>query len=354
MKKNLTKKLMLSVLTLAFAVVSLGASTFAWFTIGGTSQSASFEASVKGGEGLDIAVTLPGVAPTEWFAAGKLPDGYVNNIIAQNAGVESIEKFNFDAVTPAAALAQATGTNNVFNSLSIQEDVTAPKVASTDTGYVAFDIHFQLSDKTSATAYKLYISNLDITGTSAAWKNDTTFKLNDTTEIGLVDCYYNVLAASRIALFAETDGTNNGNLGVYEQAAKGSTPVGSDTGYNTTGFATMKAAVADDPSTDGVDESAPAEYYGALGYFNKKAQQQWQPDTEKNTVEGTYDAFSVAVEAADISGASTVTISVLVWIEGWDAECLNAIFSQKLTVDMAFQLYQNKGTTGSPDWQPMA
>ena len=33
MKKNLTKKLMLSVLTLAFAVVSLGASTFAWFTV---------------------------------------------------------------------------------------------------------------------------------------------------------------------------------------------------------------------------------------------------------------------------------------------------------------------------------
>ena len=39
MKKNLTKKLMLSVLTLAFAVVSLGASTFAWFTDSVTSAN---------------------------------------------------------------------------------------------------------------------------------------------------------------------------------------------------------------------------------------------------------------------------------------------------------------------------
>ena len=57
MRKNLTKKLFLSVLTLAFAVISLGASTYAWFTMSKNAQINAFEAEVQAGEGIEIAVT---------------------------------------------------------------------------------------------------------------------------------------------------------------------------------------------------------------------------------------------------------------------------------------------------------
>ena len=57
MRKNLTKKLFLSVLTLAFAVISLGASTYAWFVLSESASVQSFSGTVSAGEsGLEIAV----------------------------------------------------------------------------------------------------------------------------------------------------------------------------------------------------------------------------------------------------------------------------------------------------------
>jgi hypothetical protein len=58
MRKNLTKKLFLSVLTLAFAVISLGASTYAWFVLSEDANVEAFSGTVQSGtSGLEIAVT---------------------------------------------------------------------------------------------------------------------------------------------------------------------------------------------------------------------------------------------------------------------------------------------------------
>ena len=58
MRKNLTKKLFLSVLTLAFAVISLGASTYAWFTMSKEANVDKFTGKVTSTEsGLEICAT---------------------------------------------------------------------------------------------------------------------------------------------------------------------------------------------------------------------------------------------------------------------------------------------------------
>ena len=33
-----------------------------------------------------------------------------------------------------------------------------------------------------------------------------------------------------------------------------------------------------------------------------------------------------------------VTVSIYVWLEGWDGECMNAIFNQILSTTMSFRI----------------
>ena len=56
MRKNLTKKLFLSVLTLAFAVISLGASTYAWFVGMKTVNVSSFDVEIAAIDSLSLSL----------------------------------------------------------------------------------------------------------------------------------------------------------------------------------------------------------------------------------------------------------------------------------------------------------
>ena len=103
MKNKLTRKLMLSAFTLLFAVISLGASTYAWFTMSTEAEVEAFEAQVIGGEGFDIAVTARGGDKTgvTWYN-GILPTEAINAIIADD--------FKFDACTPLNATLTSSET----------------------------------------------------------------------------------------------------------------------------------------------------------------------------------------------------------------------------------------------------
>ena len=58
MKNKLTRKLMLSAFTLLFAVISLGASTYAWFTMSKDATIQAFQGTVTSGtSGLEVAIT---------------------------------------------------------------------------------------------------------------------------------------------------------------------------------------------------------------------------------------------------------------------------------------------------------
>ena len=96
--KNLTKKLFLSMLTVAFAVVALGTTTFAWFTLSTEAKVEVFDAQVSAGSGFEIAVTAKGVGvtpQTKWYT-GSLP----TTAILEAAGLGEGTQFRFDAVSP--------------------------------------------------------------------------------------------------------------------------------------------------------------------------------------------------------------------------------------------------------------
>ena len=101
MKNKLTRKLMLSAFTLLFAVISLGASTYAWFTMNTTATVDVFEGQVIGGSGFDIAVTTKGYKTAEnnefdkitWYS-GVLPSSAIMTVI-ENSSFEQFDACNF-------------------------------------------------------------------------------------------------------------------------------------------------------------------------------------------------------------------------------------------------------------------
>ena len=52
----MSRKLMVSILTLTFALLTLGTATFAWFTLTDTATISQFDATVMAGEGIEVSL----------------------------------------------------------------------------------------------------------------------------------------------------------------------------------------------------------------------------------------------------------------------------------------------------------
>ena len=53
---KMTRKLLLSIITVVLTVVALGTTTFAWFTLTNTAQIQEFEAKIIADSGIEIAI----------------------------------------------------------------------------------------------------------------------------------------------------------------------------------------------------------------------------------------------------------------------------------------------------------
>ena len=309
MKNKLTRKLMLSAFTLLFAVISLGASTYAWFTMSNKATVEAFNANVKAGEGIEIAVTKGQSNDGAQWYTGTLPDD-----IIQSVAVE--QNFAFNAVT--------LNADKKLYKINASE-------ATAKTDYIQFYIHIK-----TAEAGNIYLSELSFDsktqteGEITSWESDAVYDLVTNKTVGVKDkVLYEVENAARIS-FGEQ------NFEKSELAATGEATDGIDNfvANNTTGLQTKDSTV------------------GAYSYYKAKNAEQVKAasstyvtttfsSTTVNSGEQQVTTYSFNNADKVLMGASTtdnpvLTIEVKVWIEGWDAECLNAIFAQKLYVAFAF------------------
>ncbi|MFA6827833.1 MAG: hypothetical protein WCR64_05255, partial [Bacilli bacterium] len=75
--KNLSRKLMLSIVAIALVVIALGTSTFAWFTLSNKASVGQFNAEVTAGEGMELSVD-----GTTWYS--NIPSTVIQAKIASN------------------------------------------------------------------------------------------------------------------------------------------------------------------------------------------------------------------------------------------------------------------------------
>lgn len=300
MRKNLTKKLFLSILTLAFAVVSLGASTYAWFTMSENAQINAFQGEVQAGEGIEIAVTPTAtIGDAQWYT-GNVPTSVVQTAYQANGFT------NFAALT----------TINSGVSLVDYEGV-----AAANTTFISFYVHIKTAEYATVNLTQIY---LESAGSAVeGWNADAKYNLpaadgSEGTLVNVNDSVkYKVEDAARISV----------NKVIYEK----------------------KTDIANN-NYAGVDSE-----YGAYAYYNSKNQ-----DAPLNRQTGVnYNAYTTsqlentafpvapAANHDNLTGVAlgttsesqpVITFQVMIWVEGWDTECLNAIFAQTLKVQLGVAL----------------
>lgn len=318
MKNKLTRKLMLSAFTLLFAVISLGASTYAWFTMNTTATVDVFEGQVIGGSGFDIAVTTKGYKTAEnnefdkitWYS-GVLPSSAIMTVI-ENSSFEQ-----FDACTPAiSADAKKISDNQLFKT---QEEALKKATTSSSNGYIVFDLHFKLSDDQNTGSWQINFDAFELSvdeSTQNDWTCDVEYNVaNGYTDkkvtAGTTNIKYDVSNAARIAIVAAKEGDYNGYSEVFEKAQDGTTKYGNSKGFQTE---------------------------GALEYYNAKANAGTDVKDELPTVQYSASDTAISTNLPVLTGGKIVTLTVYVWIEGWDGECMNPIFSQKLNTKLNFSI----------------
>ncbi|MBR6517307.1 MAG: hypothetical protein IKT40_10775 [Bacilli bacterium] len=303
MRKNLTKKLFLSVLTLAFAVVSLGASTYAWFTLSKDASVETFEGKVTAGtSGLEIQVTgfdasgnIVAASESAWSSTSITAE-QINSVIGTQVKLNAVQ-YN---------------SNYTFYNQEKAIDNTKGAEAKINQEFIAFNIHFRLSDsEASASAVKLYLEDLNFGYANAqgGWYASKTFD-DAATEgqisQGAVTDPYVVTDCARVAL------KNNSNPSlnkIYEATA----------------------------AEGGKHYTSNKYEEGAVDYYNK-VHELTTPIKAPADYGTSVKQFTSLTEIGELSGTTPITVTVYVWVDGWDAECINNIFSQTLKVDLKFTI----------------
>lgn len=301
MRKNLTKKLFLSVLTLAFAVISLGASTYAWFTLSGDAEVKTFEGQVTGGAGLEIQV----------LGSDKdIDDAKWQTSVIESTLIEGV----IGSVTLDAVSIGKDG--NVKNGFKDQ------KGAEVEGGWIQFDLAFRLSDQTDTRDFKLYFDGYTLTTKDAAsvqaWRVNREYEGKTGTYALNATKTYWVSDAARLAIASKTDKT---------------TYTAADPLY----FEAPEASGSGEYTQDipAAASNAAVNYYNAV---NPTAQLNYAEYAANYTAANSVGEKATGELIGTLTEDGVVRITVFVWVEGWDAECINAIFTQTLQSTLSFYL----------------
>ncbi len=312
--KSMTRKLLLSVIAVVLAVVALGTTTFAWFTITNVANVQPFQAQVISDEGIEIAIGNGDPMNLTWKTTLTTQDIY--NYIAS----AYTEGFYFNHLT------STDGRN--FNTLG----TTGPGVGSTD-GLLVLPLHFR-SDSTS----KIEWTQVQLTGTTASF----------TTRVGFTDSKgvtraanstFNVNPADAIRvsisgmIYNEVTETSSLTTVAYENPETETNTV-----LNEAIFPDFRGAQEDVlgvPTYIGVD--------GAVNYFYRS----------NAILPGGADSVSVvptiqsvsSVRILDMTAGSIATaereyygtVTLRVWFEGWDAEAYNSLLGRTISLSLRFQ-----------------
>src|SRR5690554_2798145 len=313
--KKISKKAILSILTLVLTVVVLGASTFAWFTLGTTATVDNFDVNVTSSEGLEI--SLDG---NNWYTRlnSDIMRDYIENQVT-TARLNNDGDFVMDAVTT------SDGIDFFKFSISGNEMVHTESdkaVANED----FLQLQFKLRTKVNQ---KVILSNLGVTSTLESWTSDQDFTLakgnTPVTSTGSTSSINADLAdALRVSVLAvASHGDDVTDPVVFEKDNTGST--------NTTG------TLAKDSSDN---------YIGAFEYYSKKSGFTNLLETNFEPKSATANFGSNTTKLADftsqtLSGGEdyyTVDVTFNIWFEGYDNEAFDAVLDQMVSIVLAFQL----------------
>jgi len=296
---KLMRKLSISILAVVFAVIAMGATTYAWFTLTNTTTVDQFDVDVTTAEGIELSmdngVTWSSVITNTQFNAGLTAQSKTKPALTAVASVTGDANFKVLTNLPSAG----EGTFDV---------------AAAGTHYLEFNIMV----RTTTGGQPIFLSNANtaITSNPIEWLVDKTFTPVSGGEVIVPGAAvtYTVNPADAVRISFDEDATH-----VFETAAVGT---------NTTG--------------QSFDWS-----FGALNYYqsDKGYVSPTNPVNNADNVGATYTLHTLGTpyltkvattSATATNGYYQTTITVRIWLDGWDAQCYNAIFGGQLAVKIGF------------------
>lgn len=285
--KKLTRKLFISVLVAVFAFVALGTSTYAWITINTTAEVQEFEAKVDAGT---AGIELCEVGQTNWSAVLTLKEDFTST------GKELDDLTSADGKT-------------FYNMESNGSEMNLTAPVTGEDGYIEFQIKIRRTNVAAgdATEQKVKIDGSKVIFTPV---NVAT----GTNEYEYVDA--NGITKSSDALYA----TNALRMSLtWEKEAK-------------TVIYQQKEDTTEDPNGNSLG-------YDPAGFAHVYAEDQGITIDPADYAVPTVDVYECGDDVDDfitLTGATEETITVRLWIEGWDNECHSKILSQSFSVAFGF------------------
>lgn len=175
---KLSKKLILSVLTLVLTVVALGATTFAWFTLGNEATVGQVGGTITAGEGLEIRI-----------AQGQ--EGYMDGTNVTNiTGFESwYTNLPSSKLVEFLEIKYHENHNRIdLKGLTTEDGVTLFGMNTTPAaGNSGAYIEYALEVRSQTPGY-LYVSSAKLEGAPVSWVADTNYFVVDGIDASNYSC----------------------------------------------------------------------------------------------------------------------------------------------------------------------
>ncbi|MFA5381031.1 MAG: hypothetical protein WC296_03695 [Candidatus Izemoplasmatales bacterium] len=314
--KSLKTKVILSAIVLMFALVATIGSTYAWFTVSNTVSVSSIQMNVGTQEGLLIRPYNGETGPTSdptLLNATTYKSNLTQTDITAVALYTNLNAWRLSPVTATAALDGTTINGYALNTMNIDTKAFTPidaAIPSTDinaaTGKV-IDISFWLLHQ-GTVDLPIALEGLTITAANALGAQDA------------------VVNAVKLAIWKAADGDT-------PVASPAAVTFGLDNDYD---FAFTLGMRGYDSGTATNNSILTASKTSLLA-----AQEEYYKTGE---TADTTDIFAYTLAGADPIATLTKNVPTLVtvriYIEGWDAQCTNAILAAIFTINFKFTLQQ--------------
>lgn len=318
---SITRKLLLSILTVVLTVIALGTTTFAWFTLTNTAVVQPFNAQVVSDTGIEVAVgdiNTADLGTLQWRTTISTDDIY-----AYMASVYGANAFRFQAVT----------TTDGYNFKDMYGD-------DTTSGYLEIPLHFRSPDQTS-----IKWSEVGLQSTAAPYTTPVAFTDSSSTARTQGGTFSaNLQDAMKLSIRGITS-RPEGLDPVYSTLAYENPAEGTNTLSGGWSNVDRRGALEDVTRIiDGVPTTVQ-EYTGAPGSQSFYYRSTFSLPAGSNQVStfGTITSLSsnvvllMADGSLETAGARYYGNAVIrVWFEGWDAEAYNALLSRILTISLKF------------------
>jgi hypothetical protein len=303
---KITKKMFTAILSVTFSLVALGTVTFAWFTLTNVTTIDYFDVGVSTDTGIEVALGNK----NEWFS--DVPTDEINAYLSEilfDQGFKGLKNV----------------TSKDGKTFHNREDASyANELDAINGGFVEFNLRFRslVSDQ------KIFLSpETTMTGNRIEWVSDAIFTNGRGKQItvGQKVPYY-VANAARLSV---DDGDGEGEIFVYEL------PDG------TLGDEIDLLEFGNTAHSSLEDKHKPISD-GAVNYYNRK--HSLNPiSTNGVTLAPAKTSFLGAYPVAVIkevnpeTGYFETSVTVRIWIEGWDADAIDALLTSNSHISVKLQ-----------------